>query len=61
MTERMNNNLLRRTQWSRRFHKVLDHLEEVGLNCQSQNSVHSLLFNRGLLSDGEGAQIQQMC
>lgn len=30
---------LLRTQWSRRFHKALDHLEEVGLNYQSQNGV----------------------
>ena len=40
---------------------MLDHLQEVGLNYQLQNSVHSLLFSRGLLSDKAGAEIQQRC
>lgn len=35
--------LLIRTPWSRRFCKVLDHLEEVELKRHSLNSVHSLI------------------
>lgn len=48
-----------RTQWSRRFCKVLDHLEELELKYHSLNSVHSLILSRVQLSDKEGAEIQQ--
>lgn len=38
-----------------------DHVEEEGLKYHSLNSSHSLTLSRGLLSDKEGAEIQQTC
>lgn len=53
--------LLKRTQWSRGFCKVLDHPEVMELKYHSLNSIHSLILNGVQLSDKEDAEIQQRC